>query len=375
MKTFSIEIAEKSTTRLGERDTSTGNLTQVAIGRTLGTLKRFKDLAESYKVENIIIAATSAVREAPNGRDFIYQIKDRVDLEVELISGIEEARLIYLGVLSGMQFKNQPHVLIDVGGGSTELILADAHEPRALTSTKIGAVQLKNDFIEHQPLTSQSRKFLNTFIQGSLEPATDKILRRLKGGENPLMIATSGTAMTIGALLRSEGKNPKSKLQGYKIYKSELDRLVDKFLIMSTDQMRRLTSLSERRSEIILPGALILQTTMEMMKANEVLLSERSLREGLVVDWMFRNGYLEDRFSLQGSVRQRTVFHQAKRFRVNLGRSERVAQHALTLYDNTFGVLHRDKGEGKDLLWAAAMLHACGQHINLSAYHLSLIHI
>ena len=118
-----------------------------------------------------------------------------------------------------------------------------------------------------------------------------------------------------------------------------------------------------------MPGALILQTTMQMLGVDELVLSERALREGLIVDWMLRHGFLEDRFSFQSSIRQRTVIHQVQRFAVNQNRAERVATHALSLYDQTRGVLHQDAGQGRELLWAAAMLHACGQHINLSAYH------
>ena len=127
---------------------------------------------------------------------------------------------------------------------------------------------------------------------------------------------------------------------------------------------KKLPPLNDRRAEIIVPGALILQTTMQMISSNELILSERALREGLIVDWMIRHGLLEDRFSFQSSIRQRTVIHQAERFAVNRSRAEHVANHALSIYDNTKGVLHQDTGEGRDLLWAASMLHACGQHIN-----------
>ena len=369
LKTFSIELAEKSTTRLGEKDLSTGELTNIAIERALEALKRFKELADSYKVQNLLVAATSAVREAPNSSYFLDLVKEKIDLDVEIISGTEEARLIYLGVLSGMRLADRPHILIDIGGGSTELILADGYEAKALTSTKIGAVRLKREFVTKQPLSSRKREFLNAFIQGSLESAVYKISRRIRPGENPAMVATSGTAMAIGNLISSEKSGSKIKLHGFKISKDVLDQQVEKLLKMSPEELRRLTSLSDRRSEIIVPGILILQTTMQMLKLNEVVLSERALREGIVVDWMFRKGYLEDRFSLQGNIRQSTVLHQAKRFGVDCSRAEKVAQFALTLYDNTYEVLHTDNGEGRDLLWAAAILHACGQHINLSAYH------
>ncbi len=369
LHTFSIDLAEKSTTRLGERDPDSGELTVVAMERTLETLQRFKDLAECYKVEQLVIAATSAVRESSNGRDFLNQIKEQIGLDVDLISGFEEARLIYLGVLSGMQFGEKPHVLLDIGGGSTELILADCRDARALSSTRVGAVRLQRDFIKQEPLSSARLGFLRTFIQGSLEPAVDKICNRLKSGEKPMLVATSGTAMAIGALAAVEEVNPPLKLQGYKLSRKRLDQLIEKLLKLSPDQRRKLTSLSDRRAEIIVPGALILQTAMQMLDMDDLVLSERALREGLIFDWMLRKGFLHDRFSFQSSIRERTVIHQAQRFAVDRRRAERVARNATSLYKSTLGILHHDKGDGRDLLWAAAMLHACGQHINLSSYH------
>ena len=369
LNTFSIELAEKSTTRLGERDPQTGELTSLAMNRAFSTLKRFKDLSESYKVESLIIAATSAVREAPNGKIFIAEIKKKIGLDVELISGAEEARLIYLGVLSGMQFGNKPHLVLDIGGGSTELILADSSEARALTSTKIGAVRLQREFIKKDPISSQNELFLRSFIRGSMESAIDKVSKRIEAGEIPVLVATSGTAMAIGSLISNKENHMQSKLQGYKITKNNLDIIVSQLIKMTPSERSQLSSLSERRSEIIVPGALILQTIMNMVDVNEIILSERALREGLVVDWMCRNNYLKDQLSFQGSIRERTVIHQAKRFGVNSKRSKSVSEFALTFYDQTKGILHNDNGEGRDLLWAAAKLYSCGKHINVSAYH------
>ena len=369
LNTFSIELAEKSTTRLGERDPQTGELTSLAMNRAFSTLKRFKDLSESYKVESLIIAATSAVREAPNGKAFIAEIKEKIGLDVELISGAEEARLIYLGVLSGMQFGNKPHLVLDIGGGSTELILADSSEARALTSTKIGAVRLQREFIKKDPISSQNELFLRSFIRGSMESAIDKVSKRIEVGETPVLVATSGTAMAIGSLISNKENHMQTKLQGYKITKNNLDIIVSQLIKMTPSERIQLSSLSDRRSEIIVPGALILQTIMNMVNVSEIILSERALREGLVVDWMCRNNYLKDQLSFQGSIRERTVIHQAKRFGVNSRRSKSVSEFALTFYDQTKGILHNDDGEGRDLLWAAAKLHACGKHINISAYH------
>jgi exopolyphosphatase/guanosine-5'-triphosphate,3'-diphosphate pyrophosphatase len=364
-----VVLAEKSTTRLGERDQATGAITDAALGRGMDALRRFTELAASHQVEQIVTAATSAVREAPNGRDFLQQIKDDLGLDVDLVSGPEEARLIYLGVLSGMSFGDRPHLLLDIGGGSTELILADGRDARALTSTRIGAVRLQRDFVTEDPMPPQGKAFLRAYIQGSLEPAVEKVKRRIKPDESPVMVATSGTAMAVGALVASNDERSPQKLHGYRISRKSLNQVVDKLMPLSPEQRRALAPINDRRAEIIVPGALILQTSMKMLGVDDFVLSERALREGLIVDWMLRQGLLEDRFSFQSSIRERTVIHQVQRFAVDQQRAERVAKHALCLYDNTVGILHRDPGPGRDLLWAAAMLHACGQHINLSAYH------
>ncbi len=142
LKSFTIKFTEKSTTRLGERDDD-GNLTEEAIDRVIETLKRFKEYCISYGVSKILAAATSAVRESPNGRNLIKRVRENIGITIELISGAEEARLIYLGVLSGMSLENKSHIICDIGGGSTELILANSKDTRALTSSRIGAVRLK----------------------------------------------------------------------------------------------------------------------------------------------------------------------------------------------------------------------------------------
>ena len=343
LNTFTIELAEKSTTRLGERDIDTGKLTESSMKRTLETLKRFKDLAASYKVEELIIAATSAVREATNGQDFLNQIQEDLSLTVDLVSGAEEARLIYLGVLSGMQFEGKPHLIVDIGGGSTELILADQEEARALTSIKVGAVRLQRDFIKQDPMPASRCEFLKNFIQGSLEPAADKIRRRILSAEEPVMVATSGTALAVGSLVSRDDSNLPIKLHGYVLTREVLDDLIQELIPMTPEQRRRLSALSDRRAEIIVPGALILQATMQLLGMKKLILSERALREGLIVDWMLRHDLLQDQFGFQSTIRERTVLHQANRFSVDIDRAKRVARYALKIYDETHKYLHDDK--------------------------------
>ena len=369
LKSFTIRFTEKSTTRLGERDED-GNLTEESINRVLETLKRFKEYCLSYGVEKILAAATSAVRESPNGKYLINKVREEVGFQIELISGAEEARLIYLGVLSGMDLENRSHIIVDIGGGSTELILANSEDTRALTSARIGAVRLKNDFFVDEPLNDARIEFIRTFIAGSLEPSVGKIKKRIKKNENISMIATSGTAISLGNLISYGLGEPKQKMHGYKYTKEDLEVILNRLFQMSASERRKMPSLSERRSEIIIPGGLILQTCMDMLDIKSLTISERALREGLVVNWMIRKGMLKSKFGIQSNIRKTTVMHQADKFAVDKSRSEKVASIALQIYDQTYNILHNDQNKkGRSLLWAACFLYDSGKQINLTAYH------
>ncbi|MEI8251230.1 MAG: Ppx/GppA phosphatase family protein [Synechococcus sp. ELA057] len=369
LHSFRVLLAEKSTTRLGERDPESGDLSDEAIERAFSTLRHCRDLALSHGVEQIVTAATSAVREAPNGRDFLLALQEQIDLDVDLISGQEEARLIYLGVLSGMALGEAPHWILDIGGGSTELVLADGRDARELTSTRIGAVRLQREFCQQDPLPEPRRRFLEAYIQGALDPAVAQLRRGLRPGELPVLVGTSGTAMALAALAAAEDGKPPLKLGGYRLSRERIDQLLERLIALTPEQRRALTAINERRAEIIVPGALILQTAMTMLGAKELVVSDRALREGLIVDWMLRNDLLGDRFAFQSTIRERTVRHLARSYGVDQERADRVAAHALSLYDQSKGLLHHDDGSGRLLLWAAAQLHACGKHINTAAYH------
>ena len=369
LKTFSIKFTDKSTTRLGERDEE-GNLTEESMQRVFNTLKRFKDYCKSNGVDKIITAATSAVREAPNGGDFINRVRSDIDIQIELISGSEEARLIYLGVLSGTALEDESYVIIDIGGGSTELILADKKDAIALTSSRVGAVRLKNDFLDSEPISIERSNFLRTFIQGSLEPSVGKIKRRLQKGKRVSMIATSGTAISLGNLILSDLGQPKQKMHGYKFRKESLQNVLEKLIKMSSSEIKKIPSISERRAEIIIPGALILDTSMNMLGFNELTISERALREGLVVDWMLRKGIVKNEFYIQSNIRKTTIVHQARKFGVDKERTDKVTNIAFQIYDQTKNIFHSNvDSKAKALLWAACQLYSCGKYVNISSYH------
>ncbi|MCS6782197.1 MAG: Ppx/GppA phosphatase family protein [Gloeomargarita sp. SKYBB_i_bin120] len=366
---FTVIAREKETVRLGERCPDTGNLTPGAMQRAIQALKRYRTLAQTHQAEAILAVATSAVREAPNGHEFLQRVADETGLSVDLISGTEEARCIYLGVLSGMELNGQPHVIIDIGGGSTELILGDGGEPQYLSSTKVGAVRLTQEMITTDPISNAEYNWLRAYLQGMLEWPTQDI-RRLLGRRRVPMIGTSGTIEAL-FLLQAHLNNspPPQPLQGQRLSRSQVQNLVQKLRSLNDQQRRDQLNIPPKRSEIILAGAMILQEAMHLLDCELIIFCERALREGLIVNWMLNHGLIADRLRYQSSVRQRSVYKLADKYQVRLDHAQQVASLALQLFDQTQGRLHPGDPLEREYLWAAAMLHNCGHFISHDAHH------
>ena len=370
LPSFTIIAREKTTVRLGNREPRTGRLTVEAMDCATSTLRRCQEIAKALNAEEIIATATSAVREAPNGHIFLHQVEAKLGLAVNLISGPEEARRIYLGVLSGMEFNGQPHAIIDIGGGSTELILGDGHEPRSLSSTKVGAVRLTSELVHTDPISNSEFSYLQAYVRGMMERAVEDLRAHLSPGEIPRLVGTSGTIETIATIHAREklGIVP-APLNGYQFGLTDLQELIQRLRRMNSAERSAVPGMSDRRSEIIIAGALILQETMTLLGLEQIAICERALREGIVVDWMLTHGLIEDRLRYQDSVRQRSVLKIAQKYQVNLQHSEQVAQFALALFDQTQGILHDWDSEARELLWASAILHSSGQFISHADHH------
>ncbi|WP_414518252.1 Ppx/GppA phosphatase family protein [Nostoc sp. PCC 9305] len=367
---FSIIAKEKETVRLGDRNLTTGELKPEIVKKAIAALGRFQEVAKTINAETIIAVATSAVREAPNGKDFLHTIETELGLSVNLISGQEEARRIYLGVLSGMEFNNQPHMIIDIGGGSTELILGDSHQARTLTSTKVGAVRLTSELITTDPISTTEFQYLQAYARGMLERSVEEILANLELGESPRLVGTAGTIETLAMIHAREksGVIP-TTLNGYQFSLQDLQELVNRLRKLSNSERAEIPGMPEKRPEVILAGAVILQEAMTLLGSESVTVCERSLREGVIVDWMLTHGLIEDKLRYQSSVRERNVLKLADKYHINLEYSDRVAKFAESLFDQTQGTLHHWGTDERQMLWAAAILHNCGHYISHSSHH------
>jgi exopolyphosphatase / guanosine-5'-triphosphate,3'-diphosphate pyrophosphatase len=367
---FNIVDAEKSTVRLGERCPQTGNLTAEAMARAIAALRRCLDMAKIWNAEQVIAVATSATREAPNGKDFIREVEAQLGLKIDLISGQEEARRIYLGVLSGLEFNHQLHTIIDIGGGSTELILGDGHDPRFLSSTKVGAVRLSSEFVLSDPISNRDFDRLQAYVRGMLEWPLEDLKAKIAPGEAVNMVGTSGT---IESLIRldayAQAGAPPTTLSGYVLTLERLQALNQRLRRLSFADRCKMPGMSERRAEIILAGGIVLQEVMQNLRMTKIQSCVRALREGIIVDWMLNHGLIEDRLRYQGSVRQRSVLNLAQKYRVNQDNAQQVAQFAVALFDQTCGILHQWGAKERELLWAAAILHNSGHYVSHSAHH------
>ncbi|MBD2138143.1 Ppx/GppA family phosphatase [Anabaena sp. FACHB-1237] len=370
LPSFSIIAREKETVRLGDRNLETGDLKPEIMNKAIACLGRFQQLAKTLEVDSIIAVATSAVREAPNGKEFIHRVEEEIGLVIDLISGQEEARRIYLGVLSGMEFNQQPHIIIDIGGGSTELILGDSQEPHSLTSTKVGAVRLTGEIIKTDPITESQFKYLQAYARGMLERSIEEILANLQPSGSPQLIGTSGTIETIAMIHAREklGTIP-TTLNGYQFSLQDLKTWVNRLKKMNNIERTTIPGMPEKRSEVILAGAVILQEAMTLLGVSSVTLCERSLREGVIVDWMLTHGFINNRLRFQSSIRQRSILRIANKYNINLEHSDRVALFALGLFDQMQGKLHYWSEDQRHLLWAAAILHNSGHYISHGSHH------
>ncbi|MDZ8263299.1 Ppx/GppA phosphatase family protein [Nostoc sp. ChiQUE01b] len=367
---FSIIAREKETVRLGDRNLKTGELKPEIIEKAIAALGRFQEVAKTINAETIIAVATSAVREAPNGKDFLHTIETELGLSVNLISGQEEARRIYLGVLSGMEFNNQPHTIIDIGGGSTELILGDSQQARILTSTKVGAVRLTSELITTDPISNTEFQYLQAYARGMLERSVEEVLANLELGESPRLVGTAGTIETLAMIHAREksGVIP-STLNGYQFSFKDLQELVNRLRKLSNSERAEIPGMPEKRPEVILAGAVILQEAMTLLSSESITVCERSLREGVIVDWMLTHGLIEDKLRYQSSIRERNVLKLADKYHINLEYSDRVAKFAEGLFDQTQGSLHHWGTDERQMLWAATILHNCGHYISHSSHH------
>jgi exopolyphosphatase/guanosine-5'-triphosphate,3'-diphosphate pyrophosphatase len=369
---FAVLAREKEVVRLGRGTLRDGYLSSDSIDRACKTLKRFRTIAEARGAERILVSATASVREASNAGAFIAAAEQRAGVRVEVLSGIEEARLIGIAAAEGCSpTPNASLVNIDIGGGSTEISLMKDSLPLELYSLKLGAVALSDRDNSADP---PKPKELRT-LRGQIRAAMERPARELAGARWQYATGTSGTIVALGEVLRlralreADVAEQGARAPGAEIVLSQLERLNERLAGMTLQERRSVPGISAQRAEIIVAGGQILEGVMRGLKINHLRTCDYALREGVVIDAL-RQLEAESRPPLpdRSDPRLRSVHAVGRRF----GYEEAHAHQVTRLAERIFDALAADHGltrHDRTLLSAAALLHDAGYHIAHDSHH------
>ncbi len=354
---------EKEVVRLGEGADDMKRLTDDAMDRGIAALDRFRQVAEIWDAD-IVAVATSAVREADNHDAFLARARDEAGIEVEVISGVEEARLIRVGVVHALPVFDDRCLAIDIGGGSTELIIGQRDEVIDVRSLKLGAIRLTNRFFTDEPLTKASVKECRHFVRSFVHPTAREFVEH--GFD--VTVGSSGTIETLAAMaLARRGDDPSRALNNLTFTTAELAGVIDDLVGAKTARDRaKLAGMDAKRADIIVAGALILEQIVAALGIDEVRVSGFALREGVLLDSLSRLG--GDSLHHLSELRRTSILHLADAFDPDREHSEHLTALALDLWDATVDV-HGLPDSSRELLEAAGLLHNVGLFISHTAHH------
>jgi exopolyphosphatase/guanosine-5'-triphosphate,3'-diphosphate pyrophosphatase len=369
---FAVLARDKEVVRLGRDTLRQGFLDRAAIERAAETIKRFRSMAEARRAERVLAIATASVREAANAAEFIAEVERRSGVRVEILSGIEEARLIGVAASFGcVLVAGAPLINVDIGGGSTEVSLMRDGVPRELVSVKLGAVALTERFVSNDPPKPKELRALRETIRAAMErPA-----RELKGERWRHATGTSGTIIALGELfrlraLREAGREASgAQPAGAGLVLPQLARLNERLAAMSLAERRSVAGLSAQRAEIIVAGGQVLEGVMRALGINYLRTCDYALREGVVIDYL-RKVEAEKSPPVPdiSDPRLRGVHAVGHRFGYEDAHARQVARLAEKLFDALADEYTLTRQQ-RTLLAAAALLHDAGYHIAHDGHH------
>ncbi|MDX6694135.1 MAG: exopolyphosphatase / guanosine-5'-triphosphate,3'-diphosphate pyrophosphatase [Blastocatellia bacterium] len=368
---FAVLAREKEVVRLGHATLREGHLSPEAIQSAAACLKRFRAVAEARGAERIVAIATASVREANNAAEFIDEVEGLTGVRVEVLSGVEEARLIGLAASQGCAARGVSLINVDIGGGSTEISLVRDRVPAELYSVKLGAVGLTESLIANDPPKQKELRALREEIRAALErPA-----RELSGMRWQLATGTSGTIIAIGEALRLRALRKAGKedigaqTAGAEIPLERLARFNSRAAGMSASERRDIPGISAQRAEILVAGGQILEGAMQAFGISVLRSCDYALREGVIIDRL-REWEAESRPPVPDVADQklRGVHAVGRRFGYEEAHAHQVARLAEKIFD-ALAPLHRLSRHQRTLLSAAALLHDAGYHIAHEAHH------
>ena len=359
---FEVIDREKEMVRLGTGGLDGRGLADTSMAAAIQTLSKFMRIAASHGVDEVVASATSAVREAKNGADFVNAVTREVGLHVRVISGSEEARLIHLAAGYAADLGKGTAVVIDIGGGSTEITVGTAERMQTGRSFKLGVIRLTERFVKTDPLTDKERRRLVRHVRKEAGP----YLRTLAKRRVDRVIGTSGTILSLGAL--AVDRRPADDIRNLRVPAKDLARMTRRLTEMALEDRLKLPNLDPRRADLAPAGALLLDTLLEELRAEEITLCDFALREGLILDYVTRNGPHIRTVDRYPDVRRRSVIELAERYNYLPQHAQQVARLALSLFDQT-QPLHELGQRERDWLEYGAILHDIGTHIGYERHH------
>lgn len=359
-------MREKEVVRLGHETLANGRLSPEAIDRAVNCIQRFRSAAEARQAETIIAVATASVREANNSATFIRQVEKKTGVRVEILSGVEEARLIGLAASRGCAARGVINMNIDIGGGSTEISLFRDGTPLSLFSVKIGAVRLTDRFIKYDPPKPKEIAKLKADVSAAFQrPA-----RELRGHTWQKVSGTSGTILAIGATLRastitnSERREQPAQPVEAEIPLSRLSQLNEALAVKDNSERRALAGVTSQRAEIIVAGGQILEAAMRALGVNVLHTCDWALREGVIIDrlreWEDEAKPPVPEFADQ---KLRGVHAVGRRFGYEEMHARQVAKLAEQIFDS-MALTEGFSRHHRTLMLAGALLHDIGYHIS-----------
>jgi exopolyphosphatase/guanosine-5'-triphosphate,3'-diphosphate pyrophosphatase len=362
---FEVVDREKAMVRLGAGGLGGRKLTAEAMAATLQALSKFKRLAESHRVDVIRAAATSAIREAENGGAFLAQIERETGIRARVITGADEARLIHQAAVYGVDVAGGRAVVIDIGGGSVEITLGTATDIQLARSFKLGVIRLTERFVKSDPLDDRDERRLTRFIEQEIGRHCEQIVAA--GFDR--VIGTSGTILSMGAVAATAARGtPPTELRNLHVSVKQVRKLRKEVVGLSLPERLAVPGLDPRRADLIVGGAVLLDTILRLLGADELLLCDLALREGLVLDYIRRHRRQIAHVDSIPDVRRRSTIELAERCNYFAPHAQQVARLALAIFDQTrpiHGLTERER----EWLEYAALMHDIGGHISYARHH------
>lgn len=358
-----VEIHEdREVTRLGESVFQSGFLSPEAIALTVKVLRRFHRAAQRAGADSVRVVATSALRDARNSHAFLEWVRSATGWHVEVISGLEEARLIHLGLTSSLRVNSSPALMIDLGGGSCELTVSNKGHIQETVSLPLGAVRLTNDFVHHDP----PRKAEMRQLRGLVNREIGRIAGRITKARPKVVIATSGTAEALArvchALYRTKSQRAMT------VTHVQMRRVAKMLSRLSLEERKKIEGIGPRRAEIVIAGAAVFAGLLDRCRLGGFRFSPLGLRDGLLAQMVAEYDRATRSSQQIESERQDSILSAVRHYRVDLDHAERVRDSAMKLFADLRRV-HRLPPEYREWIATAAMLCEVGDYINRTGRH------